>query len=93
VAQLYPRELGSLFVTSYDLQDNGGNILASLHTGLKKNIEIDYYMRPEFKFSPSWKLQIPLKLELICKHELSNHTLYRVTVNGIDTLNFKPKYY
>jgi hypothetical protein len=33
VAQLYPRALGSLFVASYDSQDNGGDILSCLHTG------------------------------------------------------------
>jgi hypothetical protein len=33
VAQLYPRDLGSLFVASYDSQGYGGGIVTSLHTG------------------------------------------------------------
>jgi hypothetical protein len=33
MAELYPRALGSLFVTSYDKQDYGGGILTRLHTG------------------------------------------------------------
>jgi hypothetical protein len=33
VAQLYPRALGSLFITSYDSQGYGGGILIRLHTG------------------------------------------------------------
>jgi hypothetical protein len=34
VAQLYPRALGSFFVTSYDSQGYGGGIVTRLHTGL-----------------------------------------------------------
>jgi hypothetical protein len=34
IAQLYPRALGSFFVTSYDSQVYGGGILTHLHTGL-----------------------------------------------------------
>jgi hypothetical protein len=33
VARLYPQELGSLFVASYDSQGYGGGIRPSLHTG------------------------------------------------------------
>jgi hypothetical protein len=33
VAQLYPQELGFLFVASYDSQDDGGDIQTLLHTG------------------------------------------------------------
>jgi hypothetical protein len=33
VAQLYPRALGSLFVSSYDSQGYDGGILTRLHTG------------------------------------------------------------
>jgi hypothetical protein len=34
VAQLYPQELGSHFVASYECQDNGGGTRTHLHTGL-----------------------------------------------------------
>jgi hypothetical protein len=34
VAQLYPQELGFLFVASYDSQDYGGGIRTRLHAGL-----------------------------------------------------------
>jgi hypothetical protein len=33
VAQLYSQALGSLFVTPYDSQGHGGDILTHLHTG------------------------------------------------------------
>jgi hypothetical protein len=35
VAQLYPRELGSLYVASNDSQVYDGGILTRLHTGVK----------------------------------------------------------
>jgi hypothetical protein len=39
VAQLYPRALGSLSVSSYDSQGYGGDILARPHTGqLRTNL-------------------------------------------------------
>jgi hypothetical protein len=34
VARLYPQALGSLFVSSYDLQGYGGDIQPRLHAGL-----------------------------------------------------------
>jgi hypothetical protein len=35
VARLYPQAMGSLFITSYDLQGYGGGIRPRLHTGSK----------------------------------------------------------
>jgi hypothetical protein len=43
VAQLYPRALGSLFVTSYDSQGYGGGILTRHHMG-KSEIFILYHI-------------------------------------------------
>jgi hypothetical protein len=41
VAKLYPRELGSLYVKSYNSQVYGGGNLTSLHTGLKMKLIYD----------------------------------------------------
>jgi hypothetical protein len=40
VARLYPQVLGSLFVASYDSQDNGGGIRPRLHTGIWINCKL-----------------------------------------------------
>jgi hypothetical protein len=37
VAQLYPQAPGSLFVSSYDSQDYGADILTRLHAELNKD--------------------------------------------------------
>jgi hypothetical protein len=51
IAQLYPRELGSIFVASYDSQGYGGGILTPLHTGeLETNLAVVYEAHPQSKF-------------------------------------------
>jgi hypothetical protein len=47
VAQIYPRALGSLSVTSYDSQGYGGGILTRLHTGLA----VYFLLHNIYKFS------------------------------------------
>jgi hypothetical protein len=46
VAQLYPRALGSLFVSSYDSQGYERGILTRLHTGLTAEVEVEVKLRP-----------------------------------------------
>jgi hypothetical protein len=43
MAQLYPRALGSRFVSSYDSRGYGGDILTRLHTGKYFCSLSDYY--------------------------------------------------
>jgi hypothetical protein len=46
VGQLYPRELGSLFVASYDSQSYGGDILTRLYTAnFKQTFPLIFYIR------------------------------------------------
>jgi hypothetical protein len=65
VAQLQPRALGSLFVTSYDSQGCGGGILTCLHTvNLASNWSSSYFVTDGQSASPSWCRALLLLLEI-----------------------------
>jgi hypothetical protein len=48
VAQLYPQELGSLFIASYNSQGYGGGILSHLHTRkeMQVQVQVQFILRP-----------------------------------------------
>jgi hypothetical protein len=46
IPQLYSQSMGSIFVTSYDSQDYGGDILTRLNTGWPSIVEVEAKLRP-----------------------------------------------
>jgi cellulose synthase/poly-beta-1,6-N-acetylglucosamine synthase-like glycosyltransferase len=64
VAQLYPWALGSLSVTSYDLQGYRGGIISRLHTG------IGSFGSMSFNFS----MQFKVFSFMMCKHQTFIYT-------------------
>jgi hypothetical protein len=51
VAQSYPQALGSIFVTSYDLQGYGGGIQTHLHTGINYNSKSKSKLLYDWRFT------------------------------------------
>jgi hypothetical protein len=55
VAQLYPQELGSLFIASYDSQGYGGGLRTCLHVGFGKFSSQSHVANDGQSISKSWR--------------------------------------